>query len=234
MSVRRLEQGQRVADRAFTAIHDAILDGEIPGGAPLRIRPLADQLGTSVMPVREAIKRLEELGLAVSLPYRGAVVKEFTAAEMLELYEVRRLLETEAAHRGAEAADDALVEQLRRHREEMADALGAGEIRRFLDADEAFLAALFTAGGNTSLRETVESLWVRCRAYKLVGARQEHESAGADALLAFPDQLLASAAARDGHGARRAIADSLDASMARIRRALHEDAAADARRSPAS
>jgi DNA-binding GntR family transcriptional regulator len=223
MSLRRLEQGQRVADRAFAAIHDAILDGEIPGGTPLRIRQLADQLGTSVMPVREAIKRLEELGLAESLPYRGAVVKEFTAAEMLELYEVRRLLETEAARRGAEAADAALLTQLRGHREQMAAFLDSGEIRRFLDADEGFLATLYAAAGNTSLCETVESLWVRCRAYKLVGARQEVESVGVAALLAFPDQLLAAAAARDGQEALQATADSLDASMARIRRALHED-----------
>ena len=226
MGVQRLEQGQRIADRAFAAIHDAILDGEIPGGSPLRIRQLAEQLGTSVMPVREAIKRLEELGLAEAVPYRGAVVKEVTAAEMLELYEVRRLLETEAARRGAEAADEALLARLRGHREQMADALAAGEVRRFLDADEAFLGALFDAGGNTTLRETAESLWVRCRAYRLVGARQELESAGVEALLAFPDQLLAAAAARDGRSAREAIADSLDASMARIRRALPEDAAA--------
>src|SRR5699024_5886654 len=129
---------------------------------------------------------------------------------------------------------DALVEELRGHREEMADALEAGQIRRFLDADEAFLAALFAAGGNTSLRETVESLWIRCRAYKLVGARQEHESVGVDALLAFPGQLLATAVARGGDGARRAIADSLDASMARIRRALHEEKATDIDQPPAS
>lgn len=223
MSLRRLELGQRVADRAFAAIQDEILDGEIPGGTPLRIRQLAEQLGTSVMPVREAIRRLEELGLAESLPYRGAVVKEFTAAEMLELYEVRRLLETEAARRGAEAADEDVLAQLRTHRRQMADSLDAGEIRRFLDADEAFLATFYAAAGNSSLRETVESLWVRCRAYKLVGARQEFESAGVPALLAFPDQLLAAAEARDGRTAQQVTADSLDASMARIRRALHED-----------
>ena len=63
MPLARLELGGRVGDQVFSAIHTAILRGELRAGARLRIRDLADELGTSVMPVREAIRRLEEIGL---------------------------------------------------------------------------------------------------------------------------------------------------------------------------
>ena len=64
MVVSRLEEPSLLTDRVFTAIHAAIMSGELPAGARLRVRDLALQVGTSVMPVREAIRRLEEAGLA--------------------------------------------------------------------------------------------------------------------------------------------------------------------------
>ena len=53
-----------LTDQVYTVIREAILHGEMPAGTRLRVRDLAAQVGTSVMPVREAIRRLEEAGLA--------------------------------------------------------------------------------------------------------------------------------------------------------------------------
>ena len=75
MVLPRLAEPSLVADKVFTAIHEAIMSGELPAGARLRVRDLALQVGTSVMPVREAIRRLEEAGLAERVPHKGAVVK---------------------------------------------------------------------------------------------------------------------------------------------------------------
>src|SRR6476619_121556 len=83
-------------------IHEAILNGDLPAGARLRVRDLAEQVGTSVMPVREAIRRLEEAGLAEREPHKGAVVKTLTLEELVHVYDGRRLLEGEAARLGAE------------------------------------------------------------------------------------------------------------------------------------
>src|SRR3954470_16232795 len=77
------------------------MSGELPAGARLRVRDLALQVGTSVMPVREAIRRLEEAGLAERSPHKGAVVKGLTLEELVHVYDVRRLLEVEAARLGA-------------------------------------------------------------------------------------------------------------------------------------
>ena len=57
-----------LADQVYAVIREAILNGEMPAGTRLRVRDLAEQVGTSVMPVREAIRRLEEAGLAERSP----------------------------------------------------------------------------------------------------------------------------------------------------------------------
>ena len=72
------------------------MSGELPAGARLRVRDLALQVGTSVMPVREAIRRLEEAGLAERVPHKGAVVRGLTLTELEHVYDVRILLKTEA------------------------------------------------------------------------------------------------------------------------------------------
>src|SRR5436190_23461106 len=100
MAIARAEPSL-LTDRVFVAIHAAIMSGELPAGTRLRVRDLAAQVGTSVMPVREAIRRLEEAGLAERSPHKGAVVKGLTLPELVHVYDVRRMLEVEAARLGA-------------------------------------------------------------------------------------------------------------------------------------
>ncbi|MFG2888144.1 GntR family transcriptional regulator [Streptomyces sp. NPDC048248] len=76
------------------------MSGELPAGDRLRIRGLAAEVGTSEMPVREAIRRLEEAGFVERTPHKGAVVKGLNLAELVHLHDVRRLLEVETARAG--------------------------------------------------------------------------------------------------------------------------------------
>ena len=82
MALARVAPAALLTDRVFDTIHAAIMSGELPAGTQLKVRDLADQVGTSVMPVREAIRRLEESGLAVREPHKGAVVKTLTMTEL--------------------------------------------------------------------------------------------------------------------------------------------------------
>ena len=97
MSITRLGEPLLLTDQVFSAIHEAIMSGDIPAGARLRIRDLAAQLGTSPMPVREAIGRLEQAGLAQRVPHKGAVVIDLSPAELVHVYDTRLLLEMEAS-----------------------------------------------------------------------------------------------------------------------------------------
>jgi DNA-binding GntR family transcriptional regulator len=87
--------------RARDELREAILTGSLPPGARLRAEPLAERLQTSRTPVREALILLAREGLVDIEPRRGAVVRQFDAADLADLYDVRALIEPYAARRAA-------------------------------------------------------------------------------------------------------------------------------------
>lgn len=219
MALTRLDTATRVGDMAFEALQTAIMNGDYEAGDRLQIRDLASQLGISVMPVREAIKRLEETGLVETAPYRGAVVKEFTPGELLNIYSVRRLLETEAARLGAESATAEDVRLLDGLFADMETALDAGDVVRYLDLDEEILLTIYAAADNPVLTESIQSLWIRCRHYKVAGARKSLADDVSPELLVHQRDLVDAVRRHDGTAAAAVTAASLDDARTRIRAA---------------
>lgn len=209
-----------MGDQVFDAIHAAIMNGALPGGTPLRIRDLADQLGTSVMPVREALRRLTALGLVETQPNRSATVKEFTPHELLDLYEVRRILEIEAARLGTPRLTDADTAELAEAYEALTESSAAQDVIGYLEADERFLTVLYRAADNPALVEMIEMLWQRCRAYKILGAGQGASSADPGVLLTYQRDLLTAAREQDVERAAELTAASIEAAIERIRLGL--------------
>ena len=103
-----------LADEAYLAIRDEILRGQLGPGTPLSRRRLAQQLGMSVLPVSDALKRLEEDGLVETRARAGTRVKVPTRTDVRELYELREALETQAARLFAERATTVHRRELRR------------------------------------------------------------------------------------------------------------------------
>lgn len=165
-----------VADQVYETLRTRILAGELAAGSPLRVRDVAQWVGTSVMPVREAIRRLEETGLAVRYPHRGAVVKEFTVAELIHVYDVRTILESQAARRGAKSATDEALAEMRAALDRMQAAVQRGRAATALDEDETIHRTLYLAAGNPVLVSTIDALWLRCRPYKVLGANAALEA----------------------------------------------------------
>jgi DNA-binding GntR family transcriptional regulator len=99
--------------RVRDELQHAILEGVLQPGERLRAEALAQRFGTSRTPVREALLQLEAQGLVEVEPNRGAVVKAFDAADLLDLYELRALLEPAAAARAATRIEPGEIEQLR-------------------------------------------------------------------------------------------------------------------------
>lgn len=222
MVLTKLEPSGRIADQAFEAVRTAIINGDYPAGRRLQIRELATELGISVMPVREAITRLEEAGLVESKPYRGAVVKAFTPEELLEIYAVRRLLEVEAARLGAPQVSDAGLARLDDVQAEMAESVRHGDYVNYLDLDEQILTIVYKSSGNRVLFGTIESLWERCRHYKIVGAKDELSAGLPRHLLEHQEHLIQAVKERDSDRAATVTRNSLDAAIARIRVALED------------
>src|SRR3954453_15523586 len=87
--------------RVRDLLEEAILEGALKPGERLRAEALAQRFGTSRTPIREALLALEAQGLVAVEPNRGGVVRAFDRADVLDLYEVRALLEPAAAARAA-------------------------------------------------------------------------------------------------------------------------------------
>src|SRR5512138_1964205 len=88
-------QRQTVASMTVAALRERILRGDYPEGDPLRQDALADELGVSRIPVREALRQLEAEGLVTFSPHRGAVVSTLSLEEIQELFELRADIESD-------------------------------------------------------------------------------------------------------------------------------------------
>lgn len=100
------------AERVYAELHRAILCGEYAPGERLRTAALAERLGTSRTPVREALVLLDGDGLVELEPRRGAIVRTFDPEDLIDLYEVRALLEARAAQRAATRITPSHLEEL--------------------------------------------------------------------------------------------------------------------------
>src|SRR5438132_13826238 len=92
-------QRQTVAGMTVEALRERILRGDYPEGEPLRQDALADELGVSRIPVREALRQLEAEGLVTFSPHRGAVVSSLSLEEIDELFELRAQIECDMLRR---------------------------------------------------------------------------------------------------------------------------------------
>ncbi len=133
-------------DVAVDALRAAILDGQLPPGQRLKEIPLAEQLGISRGPIREALRLLERDGLVELIPNRGALVPEVKALDVLEVYALRASL-------GSLALQKLMLEnrfpeaELEHDLERLRAAVGKGDARQAADADLAYQSTIIAASG---------------------------------------------------------------------------------------
>jgi GntR family transcriptional regulator, rspAB operon transcriptional repressor len=114
--------GLSLADAAYNSVREAILRGQLKPGVPLSRRRLASELRMSVIPVTDALRRLEEDGLVESRPRAGTRVRIPSRTDVRELYELREALESQSARLFAERATSRErdeVRQLAKHVDEL-------------------------------------------------------------------------------------------------------------------
>jgi DNA-binding GntR family transcriptional regulator len=146
------------ADRAYAYAKSAILSRQVGPHDLLTEGELADAVGVSRTPVREALLRLQAEGLIRLLPKRGALVLPVTADEIADVLETRRLIETFAVRKAIAAARADLIGRLEALLHAMRDAARAGDPRRYAEADRDFHAAIVAATGNAILIQLYASL----------------------------------------------------------------------------
>ncbi|WP_030175464.1 GntR family transcriptional regulator [Spirillospora albida] len=146
----------RAADTAYATLRQMILSGEAAAGSRLGEAELAETLGLSRTPVREALQRLGADGLVEVLPHRGARVVRWSRADLEEIFELRALLEPYAAERAARRRPDAAVlAELTALCDAMERSGDPAEIARL---NSAFHGAVIDASGNRRLPALLTSV----------------------------------------------------------------------------
>ncbi len=197
----------QIADQVFETLREWIVNGRLASGHRLRVRDVAELLGTSVMPVREAIHRLEESGLVVREPYKGATVRGLTQQELEQAYDVRILLESNCARLGAEAIGPDRVSLMEQHWQELKRAALAGDVYEALRHDEELLATLYSASANEVALQIIRGLWDRCRPYKVLWANAS-EFRGDVRIWHYKPDLIDAARDNNGDAAERILKTS--------------------------
>jgi DNA-binding GntR family transcriptional regulator len=145
----------------YDALRRAIITGALAPGQRVNEAEVARQMQISRGPVREAIRRLEQAGLLVSVPRRGTVVVSLAAEEVEEVYTLRADLEVRAIDRAIHRLSEAGLLELERLMELMQTAGAAGDLPTLLDADIQFHRNIVSAAGWPELERMWESLHPR-------------------------------------------------------------------------
>lgn len=152
-----------LGDRVYQTLREQILQGQYEPGQKLNLDQMARELQVSNTPVREAMARLERIGLVEIVPYIGPKVKHLNISHVLSIYDVRIALEELAIRLVSEREDSDKFDGMRAALEMQDRACEGDDPRAVLDADRAFHDALVQASGNIVLLEMLPGLSDRTR-----------------------------------------------------------------------
>jgi DNA-binding GntR family transcriptional regulator len=195
--VKRQLEIRSVVDQVHAELLERIVAGELPPGSRLRQEALADELGVSRTPLREALARLVSEGLVEFVPNRGATVASRDFSDMEQAWRARLVIEPGAARLAAERREPAAIERMRKsvvRQRSVAD-----DVTASFALNRDFHLALVAASGNTHLLQFSELLWLS-RIGVPIFARQardrEQVLAWADDHAAIAEAVAAGSAAR--------------------------------------
>lgn len=155
-----------LADRAFAALRQAIVDGQIRPGERLPIEDLAVYLDMSPMPIREAIRHLHAVGLAENIPHRGARVTELSLSDLQEVYEARVTLEPLAVRRAANRFSRADAKEATARLAAL-NAVPDDNSAQTMAMHTAFHFSLYNAAGSKWLIRLIQPLWETSSRYRV-------------------------------------------------------------------
>ena len=144
--------------RVYARLRDMIMNGELGIGKQIEERVLAEEMGVSRTPLREAIGQLSTDGIIEYRPYRGNFVRSFTAKQVNDLYMVRKALESLAIRLAIPKLSQEHIEQIRGILDDVEMALERDDLDAFSEADHRFHNAIITITGNETLQESLDRL----------------------------------------------------------------------------
>lgn len=165
-------------DVVFNTLRRAILLGELKPGERLMEIHLADRLGVSRTPIREAIHKLEQEGLVTTVPRRGAEVAQITEKSMNDVLEVRRALDALCAELACDRITEEELASLKLACENFGDAVKTRDVKNIAQADVALHDIIVKATGNQRLIQLVNNLSEQMYRYRFeyIKDTSQHET----------------------------------------------------------
>ena len=182
------------AQHAVESLRRAIVAGELRPGERVRQDEVAERLGVSLAPIREALAVLEQEGQVTYRPRRGYVVTELDLADLRELYELRELLEERAARRAQPLLDEDALERIELAARDCVAASERADVAAELEANRRFHFALLEAPDSPHTLRVIRLLWDSTETYRAMYYNAPESRAEA---AASHQRILTSLRARD-------------------------------------
>ncbi len=199
-------EGKRLSDAVYETMLDGIISGKLKPGTVVSEVALARQLKVSRTPVHDALRQLSKDGLVQQRANHRAVIAEFTAADIYDLYQMRKLLEGEAARLAAKGMNRATLANLRETTDMLAQNRDRPDwVELWADFDEEFHNAIAQASGSPRLWQDITRYHLLHRGFNKLGTTPE----GLEHALQEHVRILNALEKRDAKEAQRAMVDHL-------------------------
>ena len=194
-------------DVVFNTLRTSILTGELKPGERLMEIHLADKLGVSRTPIREAIRKLELEGLVLMIPRRGAEVARISEKSMRDVLEVRRSLEELAIELACQRMTDEEFKELQRAQEAFKSAVEHGSAMEIAETDEAYHDIIYNSTGNMRLVQILNNLREQMYRYRLEYIKDEDKR---QILLVEHNKIYRALCSRHVEEAKQAMREHID------------------------
>lgn len=194
-------------DVVFNTLRQAILKGELEPGERLMEIQLAERLGVSRTPIREAIRKLELEGLVLMIPRKGAEVAEISEKSLREVLEVRRSLEELAIELACQRITPEELTALEEAENRFARAVEDGEVMAIAESDENYHELIYQATANDRLVQILNNLREQMYRYRLEYIKDEDRR---QILVVEHEHILRAVRRRDIADATSAVREHID------------------------
>ncbi|MEM9107207.1 MAG: GntR family transcriptional regulator [Pseudomonadota bacterium] len=206
-------------EQIYQQLRNRIMSGFFKPGQALSMRSVAEAVGVSVMPVRDALRRLEVENALVVGHNRALEVPKLDAETLLEVSQMRTALEGLAVERAVPAITEADLEQLRVHFTTMSESIVGDDADVYLAGNWAFHNHIYRCAGADLLLSTIESLWLRMGPYfRLTATDHDH----LDNAMAIHQDILRALEFGDAAAARAGIAADIEAAASDLKTWLED------------
>ena len=205
-----MDQYLPLRDVVFNTLRQAILRGELKPGERLMEIQLANKLGVSRTPIREAIRKLELEGLVLMIPRRGAEVAEITEKSLRDVLEVRGALEELAVDLACERITEDDIEKLREAAKEFEEVSKSEDVTALAEADVKFHDIIYFATENQRLIQLLYNLREQMYRYRVEYLKRPEVHA---TLFAEHEHIIECIVKRDKVAAKQATSSHIDYQM---------------------